>query len=206
MKKLKTILVLFGVIGIWLSCDIKRKKECEGNRYIYYEFERTVSVSPSNDTIALGDTIWVEIQSKNPAYNHWNNKEYDISKATFNTVFNIEDLLRTPIVPIGDYITVDEFGNLASNTNPDGDLGSKVVLRAANDSTLYWKQGFILTRRGLFYLAINNFNSRSVQPNITECRFETVKFSYIFNGDSTAEGGNYHLLQYSLDEHIKSYS
>ena len=57
MEKTTTLLVVLAIL--WLAaCDpIKYEPPC----YRTYEFELPVSIYPGNDTIHIGDTIWLTI-------------------------------------------------------------------------------------------------------------------------------------------------
>ncbi len=196
MRNKNIILCLLVIVSV-TACK-KYPEYCRGG--MEFEFDMPVTVSPSTDTIHLGDTMWVEMRIPLPTLNKLDGKKYDISKVDLFMFFAIQDLMLPTVLPTGAYIPLNEKGTPSSGIG-DG-FGPKVSFKVDGGSA-YWKLGIVMTKKGLFMLSFDDIIGRGKQPHITECPLEIVQFYYNFN---TTWENNYYLLQYSHDENVKSWS
>lgn len=197
MKSIKTILIIWILVYGFCSCGKERRLKCEGDLMIAYEFDMPIRVSPGNDTIQLGDTLWVELRVDDPTLNKLNGNRYDISKADLRMDFFVQDLLQPTVMSTGNCYRLNEDGQIARL----GEMGAYTVTLKKDNGQCYWKCGVVFTQKGLYMISFYDFISKSTQPHITECPYEEVKFNYNFNNWQS----NYYFLQYSHDENVRSW-
>lgn len=173
------------------NCNITSSPLCQR----IFEFEIPLSLTPSNDTIQVGDTLWLESFIPNQLADKKTNEIVDVTGFDFKIRANISrmEIESTPDA-LNDFTFINIFGNvellaLSSITK------SKIHYNFTGNSQNL-KVGLIPQKPGLYQISFYNLTMEIENVDITknsECR-EDLVITYIMND---GKENNYYLLESS---------
>src|SRR5690606_9568286 len=113
---------------------------------------------------------------------------------------SVTDLALPVTLPIYNWVLVDSMGNTITTDNEN----PAYVKYQFEQGRYYYKRGLVVFAPGFYKLSINSFiaSRGSGAAPITDCPNQKVKPSFPINNGAV----NYHLLQYSNDPNVRSWS
>lgn len=153
---MKTIFycLFISYISIWASCN--KRFDCSQTDYSFEAFYKTY---PDRDSLKVGDTIWLELNTPTLIKDLLNNQVIDYSGAeNFGTAISYLELVSgandPPPLPSANYFdNVLKTGILSSTDKPDQ---IRAYLFKEESGTYLFKLGVVPKKKGLFIIAPGN--------------------------------------------------
>ena len=177
--------------------------KCEGNSLGDYVFDLPITISPANDTLHLGDTIWVEQDFSENMVNLQNGKTYPVKDFDFGMYFRIENIGVDTSYAISSWQVVPKIGSAISG---NGGFGQSCQIKHEYNNGRYQiKFGVVVHETGVFATWLDTDYRydplAAYGQHITDCRPEYLLL--YFNTNNKAENG-YHLYQASPDSRVST--
>ena len=152
MNDLKNI-ILFLSIFIFLT-SLGCGKNCKEAKYSFLMQE---TFSPEKDSIAVGDTLWVN-SSHSTSFTDLNSQEeVDFSNSQIGSnirILNFPDTSQTVIGAVNDFDIIKIYGNETGNDNiPTENKG--FYYQEINGNYIF-KLGFIAKKKGVYGISLGN--------------------------------------------------
>jgi hypothetical protein len=195
MKYQIIILLVLAFLAQQSSC----KKNCVNTTY---NFDLPVKAYPDSDTIKVGDTIWIEINSSSNFIDKGTNKNINYSDASnlgSAIGFSIWDSLNKKWVDAANDFTftlIKGSNTSSSNTN----LFREYLFNEENDFYVF-KLGITPQKKGLYSFLLSNSNNtyrrndKCTKANFTIIFRNTNQHYYLspfYTGQTNLEGGDYY--------------
>ena len=191
-----------GILALCISicgCTLKR---CSKN----YTFQVPFIVSPTNDTISVGDTLWLRANFPKDFIDLNSDEGYRLENFQFYTEFNIGKIDTTVLIDatldFDYYLTRGSFTIIPLT---GGWYGCNVEYEYANGEYLF-EMGIIPLTKGNYGFSLSsptyeNLDQVASNPVTNDCEFEKIKIIYQTNQN---EDNNYYLFEDSPIPEVNS--
>jgi hypothetical protein len=174
MKKRFIYFNLLALASIYATCN---KGNCHEASY---SFEANYTIFPDKDSIPLGDTIWLQLNTPTKLNNLFTNQEVDYSGAVnFGIAIPYLKLVGGDIYDPGSIPAADSFDNLViKGINEQSAKQDQVRnYRFVEENGMYvFKLGIIPKAKGLFAIAPSN--AVNVYTNKNKCVKANFKLTF----------------------------
>ena len=187
------LLLYIGGCGLGSHCDRE------------YLFELPFSVYPINDTLQIGDTLWIEAHFDHGMPDVNSNDVVVLEDISFYSEFNIAKLDSLEIMEGATFFIYHVVEGSYNSINFSGGGIAGQIEYDYNGNAYDFEMGLEIQKEGLFCFSITSvlLNGEHVpSPDIDgDCENERVKTTHLINnGDSV----KYHLRQYSPIESVRA--
>jgi len=167
--------LLISYLGIWASCN--KNFDCRGT---IYSFEAFAKAYPAKDSMHIGDTIWLELQTPTRLKDITSGEMVDYSgAANFGTVIGYVELTGGDLLNPGTAPAANDFNNIVVNGTSVQPLRPEQLrefLFKEQDNRYLFKVGIVPKKAGLFMVGLDN--AAGVYQKSNSCRKSSFQLTF----------------------------
>ena len=198
MYNLKLVFTLLLIVVCFTNCQ----KPCK----VAYNFDFPYTISPSSDTISIGDTLTIESIYDSQLLDKNSNEYIQVNDYDFHFDFYLTKLDTLKKFPYEYFNIIVNKGEFNTFTYSDGHKKKKIIYSYENNKNCFNIQ-LIPNRKGIYYLMtrpyITGVKYDDLHITDTECEERVDDFTVTTNA---GQDNHFYLLSYSTDPDYKNSS